>query len=106
VSLPAESISINSQPRGPILRIERRRTLRLAKRSAYLLLALFFALPHVTHGQSAQTTNGDTEMAGTSTDFFVMMGSDFIRPGLEPKANYNIGIGHTFGFLKKGPDWR
>src|ERR1700733_14527491 len=40
---------------------------------------------------------------GTSTDLFVMFGSDFVRPGLLPRANYNIGIGHTFGFLKKDP---
>jgi len=40
---------------------------------------------------------------GTSTDLFVMFGSDFDRPGLIPRANYNIGIGHTFGFLKKDP---
>jgi hypothetical protein len=32
-----------------------------------------------------------------------MGGSDFDRPGLLPRANYNIGIGHTFGFLKKDP---
>jgi len=32
-----------------------------------------------------------------------MFGSDFVRPGLAPKANYNIGLGHTFGFLKKNP---
>ena len=32
-----------------------------------------------------------------------MLGSDFDRPGLLPRANYNIGIGHTFGFLKKDP---
>lgn len=41
--------------------------------------------------------------SGTSTDFFVMLGSDFVRPGLLPKANDNIGIGHTFAFLKKDP---
>src|ERR1700692_3999611 len=40
---------------------------------------------------------------GTSTDLFVMFGSDFVRPGLAPKANYNIGLGHTFAFLKKDP---
>jgi hypothetical protein len=34
---------------------------------------------------------------------FIMLGSDFDRPGLAAKANYNIGIGHTFGFLKKDP---
>jgi hypothetical protein len=32
-----------------------------------------------------------------------MFGSEFDRPGLLPRANYNIGIGHTFGFLKKDP---
>jgi hypothetical protein len=32
-----------------------------------------------------------------------MAGSDFDRPGLLPRANYNVGIGHTFGFLKKDP---
>ncbi len=41
--------------------------------------------------------------SGTSTDLFVMLGSDFVRPGLAAKANYNIGIGHTLGFLKKDP---
>ena len=41
--------------------------------------------------------------SGTSTDLFVMIGSDFDRPGLVPRSNFNIGIGHTFGFLKK--DW-
>lgn len=39
----------------------------------------------------------------TSTDLFVMVGSDFDRPGLVPRSNYNIGIGHTFGFLHKDP---
>jgi hypothetical protein len=39
----------------------------------------------------------------TSTDLFVMFGSDFDRPGLLPRANYNIGIGHTFGFLQRDP---
>jgi len=44
-----------------------------------------------------------TEDSGTSNDLFIMFGSDLVRPGLEPKANYNIGLGHTFKFLKK--DW-
>jgi hypothetical protein len=56
----------------------------------------------------AQTPNASTQgtepaASGTSTDLFVMIGSDFDRPGLVPRSNYNIGIGHTFGFLKK--DW-
>jgi hypothetical protein len=41
--------------------------------------------------------------AGTSTDFFIMPGSDFDRPGLVPRANLNIGIGHTFKFLHNDP---
>jgi hypothetical protein len=55
--------------------------------------------------QSPETTGAP--MAGmtmdTSTDFFIMPGSDFDRPGLVPRANLNIGIGHSFGFLKKDP---
>jgi hypothetical protein len=47
-----------------------------------------------------QTQN---EESGTSTDLFVMLGSDLDRPGWVPAANYNIGIGHTFAFLKKDP---
>jgi hypothetical protein len=50
----------------------------------------------------AQTTSAEQE-AGTNNDLFVMFGSDFDRPGLVPRANYNIGIGHTFGFLNKDP---
>jgi hypothetical protein len=41
--------------------------------------------------------------SGTANDLFVMSGSDFDRPGLLPRANYSIGIGHMFGFLKKDP---
>lgn len=55
----------------------------------------------VAHDQSAGAAAQDSP--GTSTDLFVMFGSDFDRPGLVPRANYNIGIGHTFGFLKKDP---
>ena len=40
---------------------------------------------------------------GTSNDLFLGLGSDFDRPGLLPRANYGIGIGHTFGILKKDP---
>jgi hypothetical protein len=49
------------------------------------------------------TESPEAETSSTSTDLFVMIGSDFDRPGLVPRANYNIGIGHTFGFLKKDP---
>jgi hypothetical protein len=57
-----------------------------------------------TTGAVSQTASAATEESGgTNTDLFVMFGSDFDRPGLVPRANYNIGIGHTFGFLKKDP---
>jgi hypothetical protein len=49
------------------------------------------------------TTTSEKEAPSTSTDLFVMGGSDFDRPGLLSRANYNVGIGHTFGFLKKDP---
>src|ERR1700722_12101127 len=39
--------------------------------------------------------------SGTSTDLFIMLGPDVDRPGLAAKANYNVGIGHTFGFLQR-----
>jgi hypothetical protein len=54
-------------------------------------------------GIAGQTPAAEPAPAGTSTDLFVMFGSDLVRPGLLPKANYNIGIGHTFDFLKKNP---
>jgi hypothetical protein len=41
--------------------------------------------------------------SGATNDLFVMAGSDLDRPGLFPRANYSIGIGHMFGFLKKDP---
>jgi hypothetical protein len=70
----------------------------------------FFVLTLATAITQAQGTNPSPqdpakppESSDTSTDLFVMFGSDFDRPGLLPRANYNIGIGHTFGFLKKDP---
>ena len=56
----------------------------------------------IAFGQS-QPASPESADAGTSSDLFVMFGSDFVRPGLAPKANYNIGLGHTFKFLKKDP---
>jgi hypothetical protein len=76
-----------------------------------LALSLASVLVPVTRAQdqtstqttTTTTTTTETADSGTSTDLFIMLGSDFDRPGLLPKANYNIGIGHTFGFLKKDP---
>jgi hypothetical protein len=66
-----------------------------------LILVLGSACNAQDQPQNSPASN--PEESGTSTDLYIMMGSDFVRPGLVPKANYNIGIGHTFGFLKKDP---
>ncbi len=71
---------------------------RLARVAIVLLVLATGAL----HAQ-IQTATAPAEAPSTSTDLFVMGGSDFDRPGLLPRANYNIGIGHTFAFLKKDP---
>jgi hypothetical protein len=56
------------------------------------------------HGQTANTASAEPPAdTGTSNDLFVMFGSDFVRPGLPLRANDNIGLGHTFTFLKKNP---
>jgi hypothetical protein len=57
----------------------------------------------VASGSRAQAQQEQSQDSGTSTDLWIMPGSDFVRPGLAAKANLNIGIGHTFGFLKKDP---
>jgi hypothetical protein len=72
------------------------------------LLAVLSSAACPIHAQStspAPQTPASTaqEYTGTSTDLFVMFGSDFDRPGLLPRANYNIGIGHSLGFLNKCP---
>jgi hypothetical protein len=60
--------------------------------------------PSAAASQENSTSAVSSEEApSTSTDLFVMAGSDIDRPGLLPRANYNIGIGHTLGFLKKDP---
>jgi hypothetical protein len=84
---------------------------RLAADGSVLRLLVLAMLSLSTAGVLAQepvpsirtASTAAQEQPGTSTDLFVMLGSDFDRPGLLPRANYNIGIGHTFGFLKKDP---
>lgn len=61
------------------------------------VVAVVLLIPAALSAQSPEPS------AGTSTDLFIMFGSDFDRPGLVPRSNYNIGIGHTFGFLKHDP---
>lgn len=66
------------------------------------ILAVMFVLD-LASPSGAQAQPEQSQDSGTSTDLWIMPGSDFVRPGLAAKANYNIGIGHTFGFLKKDP---
>ena len=68
-----------------------------------LLAPAAFAQTPATPASAPPSAAQATEEGGTSNDLFIMFGSDLVRPGLLPKANYNIGLGHTFGFLKKDP---
>src|SRR6202047_895950 len=74
------------------------------KRATFRAPAVIFCLAFLCSLAFAQATpTTPAAEPGTSNDLFIMFGSDFVRPGLAPKANYNIGLGHTFGFLKKDP---
>jgi len=83
----------------------KQRGLQTRLRQAALAVVILNITTNALHGQNSgqSRTTAAEESASTSTDLFVMIGSDFDRPGLLPRANYNIGIGHTFGFLKKDP---
>jgi hypothetical protein len=57
-----------------------------------------------TESAKSSSPNSTSEQApSASTDLFVTAGSAFDRSGLVPRANYNIGIGHTFALFKKDP---
>jgi hypothetical protein len=86
--------------------------------TAVLALMICGSLPRPVYAQDTTAPTGSTpptagtpgmpgmnmsESSDTTTDLFVMFGSDFDRPGLLPRANYSIGIGHMFDFLKKDP---
>ena len=45
----------------------------------------------------------EAEEPEPATDLTVFIGSDFVRPGLLPRANLNVAIGHGFHFLRKNP---
>jgi hypothetical protein len=71
--------------------------------STTILAILVFRLASGTHCAQSQHPTASTiaESSSTSTNLFVMFGSDFDRPGLLPRTNHNIGIGYTYGFSKK-----
>jgi hypothetical protein len=70
---------------------------------ALLLCSLFSAITSASAQPSDPPSTPVDAESSTTNDLFIMFGSDLVRPGLLPKANYNIGLGHTFGFLKKDP---
>jgi len=80
---------------------------RLRERGIAIAIVAIMALVLSSGAKTARsqtaTASPEVENPSTSTDLFVMIGSDFDRPGLVPRANYNIGIGHTFSFLRKDP---
>jgi hypothetical protein len=65
--------------------------------------ALILLLPLSSATAQTPSATPAADAPSTSTDVFVMAGSDFDRPDLVPRANLNLGIGHTFAFLKKDP---
>jgi hypothetical protein len=75
----------------------------VARMTMSAVLACMFLPICRVQDQPQSATNAQNDEATTSTDFFIMLGSDFVRPGLQAKANYNIGIGHSFDFLNKNP---
>ena len=43
------------------------------------------------------------EEAEPATDLTIFLGSDFLRPGLLPRANLTFAVGHSFKFLRRNP---
>jgi hypothetical protein len=68
------------------------------------------AAPHEEHAK-AEAHEGavegekaeEKELPEPRTDFTLLVGSDFVRPGSLPRANLSLGMGHTFDVLEKDP---
>ena len=73
------------------------------------ILASLLLFASLSFGQTpTQPTAGTVSSSlnnATTNDLFFMIGSDFDRPGLIPRANYNVGWGHTYDFLSKHSSW-
>ena len=67
-----------------------------------MMLGVELLMATISCAQTLATAHTEP-MSGPKTDLFVMGGSDFNRPDLFPRANVSIGIGDTFGILKKDP---
>src|ERR1700679_4223864 len=75
----------------------------LSRKLIFATAMLIWIATFSVAARAQAATPQPAEAPSTSTDLFVMFGSDIDRPGSLPRANYNIGIGHTFAFLKKNP---
>lgn len=74
--------------------------------SVSLLLCLWAYACTSTAAQgpaAAQAPAAAPAAGGTTYDLFLMPGSDFVRPGLKPRSNLNLGLGHTFAALHHDP---
>jgi hypothetical protein len=72
--------------------------------AAFICTPLSLQIAAGLFAQTAQNISPESPReAGTSNDLSVMFGSDLVRPSLLPKANYNVGLDHTFKFLKENP---
>ncbi len=67
------------------------------------LLVLPIALVLLSCMAFAQLPAPISADSSTSTDVFVMPGTDVTRPGANLRLNFNVGVGHTEKFLKNDP---
>jgi hypothetical protein len=78
-------------------------------RSCFLWVCIFtFVTSYASASDQAVSVASSSPPAassesGTTSDLFIMPGADFVRPGLKPKTNFNVGLGHTFSALHKDP---
>ena len=53
--------------------------------------------------EGKQEGKEEKEKPEPATDLTIFVGSDFVRPGLLPRANLAVAIGHNFHFLRRDP---
>jgi hypothetical protein len=90
---------------------------------AALMLGIWGLAPKAVHAQSEEGKQAETKPGAQAehpeagekheagekeepeprTDFTVLVGSDFVRPGLLPRANLQFALGHRFEWLLKNP---
>ena len=53
--------------------------------------------------EGKEAESREAEAPEPATDVTVFVGSDFVRPGLLPRANLSVAVGHSFKFLRRNP---